>query len=111
MRETAAVRSDGSVRRVDSEDVHVRNYDARETHRLGVRAVGGGRTVERTYRVGPGATESERDALPPGEYDVEVELDGLRRWTGHCRVDEGPEHTVLIEVGNGLVSITEGVPR
>jgi hypothetical protein len=57
------------------------------------------------------AVESETGLLPPGEYDVEVELDGLRRWAGRCRVDDGPEHTVLVEVGNGLVSITEGIPR
>lgn len=105
------MRSSGTARDVGSEDVHVRNYDGRETHHLRLRAVDGdGRAVERSYRLGPGATESETDLLPAGEYDVEVELDGLRRWAGHCRVDDGPEHTVLVEVGNGLVSITEGVP-
>ena len=111
MRETAAMRSGRTVRGVESEDVHFRNYDARETHHIGLRVVGEDRTVERTYRLGPGTAESETDLLPPGEYDVEVELDGLRRWAGHCRVGDGPEHTVLIEVGNGLVSITSERPR
>jgi len=111
MRDAAATRSSRTVTAVESEDVHLRNYDARETHHLWLRAVGEGRTVERTYRLGPGTTESETGLLPPGEYDVEVELDGLRRWAGRCRVDDGPEHTVLVEVGNGLVSITEGIPR
>jgi hypothetical protein len=111
MRDAATTRSGRTVRSVESEDVHLRNYDARETHHLWLRAAGEDRTVERTYRLGPGTTESETDLLPPGEYDVEVELDGLRRWAGRCRVDDGPEHTVLVEVGNGLVSITEGIPR
>ncbi|MEF8842613.1 MAG: hypothetical protein V5A62_13465 [Haloarculaceae archaeon] len=84
MREMAATRSDETARTVGSEEVHLRNYDARETY---------------------------TDALPPGEHDVEVELDGLRLWAGHCRVGRRPEHTVLVEVGNGPVSITEGVPR
>ena len=111
MREATVTRPDAIARVVESEDVHVRNYDGDETHELEVRAVGADRTVERTYRVGPGATESDTGVLPPGEYDVEVELDGLKRWAGHCRVGERPEHTVLVEVGNGLVSITEGIPR
>jgi hypothetical protein len=112
MRESTAVRSSGPVRGVGSEAVHVRNYDGHETHHVRLRAVdGAGHAIERSYRLAPGTTESERDALPLGEYDVEVEVDGLRRWAGHCRVDLRPEHTVLVEIGNGLVSITEGVPR
>jgi hypothetical protein len=111
MRETAAMRSSRTVRGVETEDVLLRNYDALETHYLQLRAVGEDRTVERTYRLGPGTVESETDVLPAGEYHVEVEIDGPRRWAGHCRVDDGPEQTVLVEVGNGLVSITEGVPR
>jgi hypothetical protein len=93
-----------------TEDIHIRNYDTRESHTLWVRVVEDGTCVfERSYRLRPGEAESELDALPEGEYDVEVELDGLRRRVGRCEVGEGPERTVLVEMGNGTVSVTEGV--
>jgi hypothetical protein len=34
MRDAAATRSSRTVTAVESEDVHLRNYDARETHHL-----------------------------------------------------------------------------
>jgi hypothetical protein len=94
----------------DTEDVHIRNYDGREAHSLHVRMVGdNGVVFEERYRLAPGGAESELGVVPAGEYDVEVELDGLRRRAGRCAVGEGPEHTVLVEMGNGTVSVTEGV--
>jgi len=94
----------------DVEEVHIRNYDTRKAHSLWIRVVEDGDVAfERTYRLRPGETESELDGLAEGTYDVEVELDGLRRRVGRCRIGEGSDRAVLIEIGNGTVTVSEGV--
>ncbi len=93
-----------------AEEIHIRNFDVSRAYNLTVEVRENGRLVfANRYHLTPGETASELDRLPPGEYEITVELDGLRRQTVHCRIDETPERTALIQVGNGALSLTEGL--
>jgi len=104
--------SGGADRRtLNSEDVYVRSYAHHETHELDLEVVGADGTVAlaETYALDPGAVKSEINALPAGTYEVRAVLDGDRRATRPCRVDGSPAGTIVIEVGNGVLSLTEGL--
>lgn len=77
---------------------------------------------EATYELAPGAVTTEMGIVPPGRYDVIVvgtadPTGGDRSDTGTkpveeattCNVGEEPPRTIVVEVGNGIVSVTEGV--
>lgn len=89
------------------EDVRLRNYDGRSSHEVAVTLRrDGGVVFERSFDLPPGAAASEVDAVDAGRYDVQVEVDGRAGELDGCRIDEWPENTVLVEVGNGAVSVT-----
>ncbi|WP_159901924.1 hypothetical protein [Salinirussus salinus] len=96
---------------VDTEDVHLRNYDPFSEYDLTVTVSdeSGRRVFRRRYYFQPGEVESERGLLEPGTYEVTVELDNRRRETATCRVGPDPDRTVHVELGNGTVSVTEGL--
>ena len=96
---------------VDTEDMHLRNYDPFCEYDLTVTVSdeSGRRVFQRRYYFRPGEVESERDLLEPGTYEVTVELDNRRRETTTCRVGPDPDRTVHVELGNGTVSVTEGL--
>jgi len=96
---------------VDTEDVYLRNYDPFCEYDLTVAVTDrdGQPVFRRRYYFQPGEVKSERDLLEPGTYEVTVELDNRRRETATCRVGPDPERTVHVELGNGTVSLTEGL--
>lgn len=46
--------------------------------------------------------------LRDGVYEIQATLDNGHREVLHYRVDASPAHTAVIEVGNGVISLTEG---
>lgn len=102
--------ADGRTAR--SEDLHVRSYAHEWAYDLQVTVVApdGEVAFEADYYLQPGDVESEIDELPPGEYEVRATLDNETHTTGRCRIGTAPDRTAVIEVGNGLVSLTEGLP-
>lgn len=96
---------------VGSEDIHVRNYDHQWGYDLSVEVVDddGDVVFEQRYYLQPGRLESELDVVPAGEYEIRATLDNLEQASKPCRIDAAPEHTVVIEVGNGALSLTEGL--
>jgi len=95
-----------------SEELHLRNFDVSREHTLTVRVSDDdGLVFASRYYLTPGKTVSELGRVPPGEYEVRVELDGRRQQTATCEVGETPSKTALVEVGNGTVSLTEGLYR
>jgi hypothetical protein len=50
-----------------------------------------------------------RGALQPGTYEVTVGLGSRQRKTRSIRVGPAPEHTIHVEVGRGVISLTEGL--
>ncbi len=95
-----------------SEDIHIRNYDVERAYRVTVDvADGADKVFSETYWLRSGAFLSEIDEIDPGEYEVTVDIDNGRSVTRTCQVDADLDHTVLIELGNGIVSVTQGVYR
>ena len=90
--------------------VRVRNYDHRQGHSVRVRvAAPGGETdcADRQY-VQPGRTTSVSGRLAPGRYRLRVWVDGVERARTTCRLDDRPSGTAIVELGNGVVSVTCG---
>jgi sarcosine oxidase gamma subunit len=93
-----------------SEEIHVRNFDVRRSYDLTIEVRDDqGLVFANRYHLTPGKTVSELDRLSPGEYEVRVQLDGRRDQTTVCEIGESPAQTALVEVGNGTVSVTEGL--
>ena len=91
------------------EDLHVRNFDVERRYTLRIEVRDDGTILERV----PPWTErrSETDRLSPGTYTVVASLDGGHRRVARCTIDDRPSNAVLIEVGSGTVSVTDGLYR
>ena len=100
-----------SVQTPGSEEVFVRSYDHRLAYDIDieVRTLDGEVVFEDRYYLLPGHTEIEKNAIPAGEMQVVVSLDNEVEKSTRCKIGDGPEHTVMIEVGNGALSVTEGL--
>jgi hypothetical protein len=98
---------------LNSEDLHVRSYEHQAARDLevGVYAPDGEAVFETRYRLEPGAVKSEINTLPPGVYEIRATLGEARTARTRCRIGDAPDETAVIEVGNGVVSLTEGFPR
>lgn len=94
-----------------SEDIYMRNYDPYWGYDLDVRVLGRGEepVFESSYCLQPGEGRSVENVIAPGEYEVVVELDARHEARADCRVSSAPDHTIHVELGNGTVSLTEGL--
>lgn len=94
----------------DTEDVLIRNHDFQWGYDLDVTiADADGRTVhDDRYYLQPGGTRSEFGLLEAGEYDVRVVLDGRRAATTSVEVRSDADG-FLVELGNGAVSVHDGL--
>jgi len=95
---------------VRTETLLLRNYDPHAAYDLSV-AVGDETppAFAARYHLRPGQIETVSGVLASGEYEVTVELHGHREKTAACRVGSAPEDTIHVEVGNGIVSVTQGL--
>ncbi|WP_336021740.1 hypothetical protein [Halobellus salinisoli] len=96
---------------IHAEELHVRSYAHEWSYDLEVEISTPDGTVvfEKQYYLRPGRAASELGAIEPGEYDVRAVLDGDREAVRRCRIDRTPEGTAVVEVGNGILSLTEGL--
>lgn len=94
-----------------SEDILIRNYDHQSGYDLHLVVVtnAGSTVLQNRYYIQPGETVSECDLLSSANYGVTVTLDSTQETSGHCRIDSSPDHTAVIEIGNGALNLTEGL--
>jgi hypothetical protein len=95
---------------VSDESLVLRNYDGAETHEVSVTLsdARGDLAFQREYRLSPGTTLSVATRLERGVYRIEVGLANGPDALAECLVGSGPDETALVEIGNGLLSISEG---
>lgn len=110
--ETAA-ESNGSEPRLDveTEAVRVRNYDHRTGHSVHVTLDGldvDARLTDRSY-LAPGQSTRVSGAVEPGQYQLQLRVDGVERRRADLELDGTPAGAAVVELGNGAVSITRGV--
>jgi hypothetical protein len=100
-----------AARFVDDESLVIRNYDGAESHEVAVRFVDADDdpAFERTYELGPGEVVSTRTRLPRAVYEVTVRLNDGPRERSECLIGSGPSETAVVETGNGVVSVVEGI--
>ena len=91
-----------------TEDLLIRNYDFQWGYDLEVTVSDAdGKSVhDERYYLQPGETKSEFGLLDPGNYEFHVVLDNRRELTTH--VDDATDG-VLVELGNGAVSVHDGL--
>lgn len=96
-----------------TEEIHVRNYDFERSYEvvLKVENATGDRVFSRRYFLQPGQSRSERSVLDPGTYRITAAIDPPERDVIDCDIGTEPEHTALVEVGNGVVGVSEGLYR
>lgn len=96
---------------VGSEVLHLRNFDSQQSHtvEVAIHDERGESVLEEQYLLSPEQLESEFGVLSAGTYVVEVWCDGVRGDRRRCQIDDRPEKTAVIDLGNGVVSITEGL--
>lgn len=95
---------------LDVEAVRVRNYDHREGHSVHVTLEGrdvDSRLSERSY-LAPGQSTRVSGAIEPGQYQLQIRVDGVERRRADLELDEMPGGTAVVELGNGVVSVTRG---
>jgi hypothetical protein len=95
----------------DSEAVHVRSYDHEWAYDLHVEiaTLDGDVVFQQRYYLQPGASRSEVGILPNGEYEIQATLDNEHRESEQCRIDATTDGTVVVEIGNGVLSLTQGL--
>lgn len=103
---------DSEGRAARSEDLHLRSYAQEWAYDVELEVVtpDGEVAFAADYYLQPGDAESEVDVLPAGTYEIRATLDGDDREVATCRIGSTPDRTAVIEVGNGVVSLTEGLP-
>jgi len=94
-----------------TEDVLIRNHDFQWGYdlELTVEHEDGETVFEDRYYLQPGGSRSEFDALGRGEYVVHAELDNRRTVTTQVSIEAGAGGGVLIELGNGALSVHGGL--
>ena len=108
-RSTESARLRSGARRTDA--LVVRNYDGRTSHQITVRFLDAADEValERTYTLSPGDVVSVATRVERGVYRVEAHTEEGDIVGTDCLVGTGADETAIVEVGNGLVSVSEGL--
>jgi hypothetical protein len=95
---------------VSEECLTIRNYDSHSSHEVVVRFYDADDTVafNGSYTLSLLDVVSVSQRLDRAVYRVDVEVDRETSVDAECLIGSGPNETVLVELGNGLLSITEG---
>ena len=96
---------------VSEECLTIRNYDSHVSHEVTVRFFDADDDVafKRAYTLSPLDVVSVSQRLDRAVYRVDVVVDGDTNVDAECLIGSGPNETALVEIGNGLLSVTEGV--
>jgi hypothetical protein len=94
-----------------TEDILIRNYDHRSGYDLHLTVIThpDNTTFQKRYYLPPGAVVSECDLLRSIDCKITAVLDDVQEVSRHCQIDSSPDHTAVIEIGSGTLSLTEGL--
>jgi hypothetical protein len=96
---------------VSEECLTIRNYDSHVSHEVTVRFYDADEDIafKRSYTLSPLDVVSVSQRLDRAVYRVDVVVDEDTNVDAECLIGSGPNETALVEIGNGLLSVTEGV--
>lgn len=100
------------AREYRGEQLTIRNHDERSGYGLTVRVIAAdGNVLERNgHYVGSGTTKRVFDIADGGEVTVDVMHAGASVGSVTTHLDGTPEGTVVVDCGNGVVTVTAGPP-
>lgn len=122
--ESASDRLDTETIRTRCEQFHLRNYDESRQYRLAVSISRPNRDPQHeiAYELAPGQVASDFETVPPGRYEVHVSgsfqpagqerhhgTTGSDEETASCNIGDRPQQTVVVECGNGIIAVSEGL--
>jgi hypothetical protein len=100
---------DDAAAYVEDEALVVRNYDATETTVVVTFHEDDKRLLQRQYTLAPDGCVSFVTPFRRAVYDVTARvLDGDED-SAECLLGDAPSEAALVEVGNGLVSVADGI--
>lgn len=104
------ISTNGEHAQVPTEDVHIRSYDHEWSYDLEIEIATLDGTVcfRDRYVLQPNDAKSIENVVSPGDYEICVTLDNDRKDFRTCRIGPSTDATAVIEVGNGIVSLSEG---
>jgi hypothetical protein len=96
---------------VDTHGVVLRNYDGEDAHELSVefRDAAGTTVFDRTFALEPLDTVTAQPNVEPDTYRVSAKCDGGQTASTECLIGSQAGEAALVEVGNGVVSLTDGL--
>jgi hypothetical protein len=91
-------------------DVHLRNHDFERGYDIELVVYRDEEVVfSERYYARPGWSRSVQLGLSAGTYDVLVTLDNDQSRREPCRIGPAPVDSVLVECGNGSVTLSRGI--
>lgn len=96
---------------VSEECLVVRNYDGKTSHEVTVRFLDATDSIafRTTHTLSPLGAITVSERIDRAVYRVEVAVDATQTGTAECLIGNHPTETALVEIGNGLLSISEGI--
>lgn len=103
--------TDQQTRGVTDQSLVLRNHDGSETCRIHVQFLDHEDRVafERTFTVAPLETVTVGTRLERAVYRVDVRLESGGTASAECLIGSGLSETAVVQTGNGVVSVVEGV--
>ena len=96
--------------RLESEDLHIHNHDHASSYDITLDIRDGEATKHHgEYHLLPDQSGSSVNLLPAGEYTVAATVDGQLSKTAVIEVSDEPDQTIVVEIINGNLKITEGL--
>lgn len=83
---------------------HQRGYDIEVT----ITDQGGTHVFQEQFALFPEETESISDPIPSGTFTITASSKAAQQRTLETRLDSSPDQTAVVEVGNGILSLTAG---
>ena len=95
---------------VDGDALVLRNYDSSTyTVTVTMHDAADELAFERTYELGPATVVSTQARLQRGVYEVTVRPEDGDSVSRECLIGSGPAETAVVETGNGVYSVAEGL--
>ena len=96
---------------VEREDLFIRSHDHRWAYDLDLKVLdnNGAIVYENWYYLQPGQTKSEFNIFSDTACELEIVMDSSKQETIHYENDSPSRRPIIIEVGNGVLSVSTGL--
>ena len=110
-KETPVIPPTGEISSPRSERIVLRNHDHEFSYEVSVTVTGesGEIIYNKQHYLLPQEYDSILQSFPEDRYSVEASFENQREALEAVQLDENHEHSAMIEMGNGTLSLTKGL--